>query len=129
MEIDGIEPADEDGDGFVVQWGRWDWNNDRPALVFTRQFAVRDEGDVDDELGQPQRWSVELDLFFADGPGWADLDDMAWSDSMGFDFDPVGHERAAALSRIAAFLETLPQVRAMWQAIPTGSSLRLERAD
>ncbi|MFJ6486417.1 MULTISPECIES: hypothetical protein [unclassified Streptomyces] len=129
LPVDGIEPARDDGDGFIVQWGRWSWNGDRPALVFTRQFAVRDEDDQDDEFWQPQRWSVELELFFADSPAWADLDDTARADSMGFDFAPIGHERAAALARIATFVETLPQVSAMWQAIPVGSALGLERAD
>ncbi|MFF7503745.1 hypothetical protein ACFZBM_30480 [Streptomyces lavendulae] len=129
VQIDGIEPADDDGDGFIVQWGRWGWNDDRPALVFTRQFAVSDEGDRDDEFWQPQRWSVELELFFADAPAWADLDKMAWTNSMGFDFDPIGHERAATLAQIATFIETLPQVSAMWRAIPVDSALGLERAD
>ncbi|MFB6560376.1 hypothetical protein ACFCYH_16070 [Streptomyces sp. NPDC056400] len=35
VPVDGIEPAEDDGDGFIVQWGRWSWNDDRPALVFT----------------------------------------------------------------------------------------------
>jgi hypothetical protein len=48
---------------------------------------------------------------------------------MGFDFDPIGHDRAAALTQIATFIETLPQVSAMWRAIPVGSALGLERAD
>ncbi|MEU2833511.1 hypothetical protein ABZ667_33490 [Streptomyces lavendulae] len=78
---------------------------------------------------QPQRCSVELELFFADAPAWADLDKMAWTNSMGFDFDPIGHERAATLAQIATFMETLPQVSAMWRAIPVDSALGLERAD
>ncbi|GAA2742039.1 hypothetical protein [Kitasatospora cinereorecta] len=129
VPIDGIEPAEGDGDGFIVQWGRWSWNNNRPALVFSRQFAVNDAGDHAEEFWQPQHWSVELVLFFADDPAWADLGDMTWTDSMGFDFDPIGHERAGALTRIATFIETLPQVSAMWRAIPVGSALGLERAD
>ncbi|MEU6236965.1 hypothetical protein [Kitasatospora sp. NPDC047058] len=127
--IDGIVPAEDDGDGFIVQWGRWSWNDDRPALVFTRQFAVHDERDQDGGFSQPQRWNVELELFFGDAPAWADLGDMAWRDSMGFDFDPIGRERAEALSRIATFVETLPQVSAMWRAVPVGSALGLDRTD
>ncbi|MFE1874714.1 hypothetical protein ACFW9N_28175 [Streptomyces sp. NPDC059496] len=133
VPVDGIEPAEDDGDGFIVQWGRRSWHEDRPALVFTRQFAVHNEADQEeeeeDEFWQPQRWNVELELFFADSPAWADLDDMAWADSMGFDFDPIGPERAAALARIATFIEALPQVSAMWRAIPVGSALGLEPAD
>ncbi|MEU9234491.1 hypothetical protein [Streptomyces subrutilus] len=83
----------------------------------------------DDEFWQPQRWNVELELFFADAPAWADLGDMAWTDSMGFDFDPIGPERSAALVQIAAFIESLPQVSAMWGSIPVGGALGLERAD
>ncbi|WP_327248445.1 hypothetical protein [Streptomyces sp. NBC_01320] len=128
-QIDGIEPAEDDGDGFIVQWGRWSWNDDRPALAFTRQLAVSDEGDQDDEFWQPQHWNVELELFFADAPAWADLGDMAWTNSMGFDFDPIGPERAAALAQIATLIESLPQVSAMWRATPVGSALGLERAD
>jgi len=129
VQIDGIEPAEDDGDGFIVQWGRWGRNDDRPALLFTRQFAVSDEDDRDDEFWQPERWSVELELFFADDPAWADLNKMAWTNSMGFDFDPIGPERAATLAQIATFIQTLPQVSAMWRATPVSSTLRLERAD
>lgn len=32
VEIDGIEPAEDDGDGFIVQWGRWGWNDSRTGL-------------------------------------------------------------------------------------------------
>ncbi len=96
-EIDGIAPAEDDGDGFIVQWGRWSWNDDRPALAFTRQFAVIDEGDTEDEFWQPELWGVDLELFFDDSAAWADLDELAWSDSMGFDFDP-DRQRAASSS-------------------------------
>ncbi|WP_042442566.1 hypothetical protein [Streptacidiphilus jiangxiensis] len=128
-DIDGIEPAEDDGDGFSVQCGRWAWHDNRPALAFTRQFAVRDESDRDDGFGQTQLWSVELVLFFSDAPAGADLDATAWSTGMGFDFDPIGPQRAAALIRTAAVIATLPHVSAVWAAIPVGSSLRLERAD
>jgi hypothetical protein len=126
VKVGGIEPAADDGDGFVVQWGRW--NEGRPALVFTRQFAVNDDDDRDDECWQPRYWAVELELTFAEDPAWADLSEMAWKDSMGFDFDPVGPERAAALARISGFVETLPQVAALWRATPVSSVLILDRA-
>jgi hypothetical protein len=129
LELDGIEPAEDDSDGFIVQWGRWSWNENRPALAFTRQIAVSDEGARDDEFRQPHLWAFELQLLFAEDPAWADVAELAWSDSMGFDFDPPGPERAAMLTQIAEFIETLPQVRAMWQATPVGSRLSLERVD
>lgn len=129
VELDGIEAAENDGDGFIVQWGRWSWNESRPALAFTRQIAVSDEGTRDDEFWQPNLWAFELQLLFAENPAWADVGELAWNDSMGFDFDPVGPERAAMLAQIAEFIETLPQVSAMWQATPVSSQLSLERAD
>ena len=129
LPLGGVEPAEEDGDGFVVQWGKWSWNDGQPALAFTRQLAVGEEADRDDEFWQPRIWAVELQLTFGEDPAWADLDEMAWSNSMGFDFDPIGSERAAALAQITAFLETLPQIRSLWTATPVASRLGLDRAD
>lgn len=129
VEFDGVEPIENDGDGFIVQWGRWGWSGSRPALAFTRQFALADDGDRNDEYWQPQYWVVELELCFAENPAWADLSEMAWANSMGFDFDAIGPDRAAALAQISAFIETLPQVAAMWRTAPVSSALTLDRAD
>lgn len=128
IELDGVVPAEDDGDGFIVQWGVWGLEMRRPALSFTRQIAVGDRGDRDDEFWQPELWSVALELVFADNPAWADLDEMAWRNT-GFDFDPIGPRRADALRQTLDFAHDLPQVKAMWEALPEGSSLSLDRAD
>ncbi|MEJ8643329.1 hypothetical protein WKI68_21930 [Streptomyces sp. MS1.HAVA.3] len=67
LEIDGIEGPENDGDGFIVEWGRWDWNDGRPALSFGRLLAVSEPGDVDDAdegYWQPEYWKAELELVF-----------------------------------------------------------------
>jgi hypothetical protein len=33
IEIEGTEGPKNDGDGFIVQWGRWDWNTDQMVPV------------------------------------------------------------------------------------------------
>jgi len=39
--VDGLEPDPQrDADGFIVQWGRYVWDDMRPSLTFTRQMAV-----------------------------------------------------------------------------------------
>ncbi|MEU3930613.1 hypothetical protein AB0E85_00910 [Streptomyces sp. NPDC029044] len=48
VEIAGIEGPENDGDGFIVEWGRWDWNDDQPALSFGRQVAVTEPDERDD---------------------------------------------------------------------------------
>ncbi|WP_405766582.1 hypothetical protein OG539_15400 [Actinacidiphila glaucinigra] len=69
VEVEGVEEAD--GDGFIAEWGRWDWNDDLPALSFGRLLAVRDTGG-DAAHRQPEYWKVELQLCFAEDPAWAD---------------------------------------------------------
>ncbi|MEU6087190.1 hypothetical protein ABZ865_10345 [Streptomyces sp. NPDC047085] len=126
IEIEGIEGPENDGDGFIVQWGRWDWNNDQPALSFGRQLAVCEVG-RDDPYRQPEFWQVELQLIFGEDPAWADLGSLGHQDT-GFDFDEVGAPRTAALGRIRRFLESYPQLAAMWRAEPIRSDLTIERA-
>jgi hypothetical protein len=128
IELDGVEPAEDDGDGFIVQWGMGGPQTRRPVLSFTRQLAVSDRGERVDEFWQPELWSVELELVFADGAAWADLDEMAWRDT-GFDFGPIGPRRADALRQTLEFACGLPQVKAMWEARPEGRSLILQRVD
>ena len=128
VELDGVEPG-EDGERCIIQWGCWDWNDHRPALVFTRTLAVNDhEGDRDDEYWQPQYWNVEIELLFADDPAWADLEDMAWRSSEVY-YAPVGPERTASLAEAADFAKSLPQIQALWNATPTSSRLIVDRAD
>jgi len=41
IPVDGLEDdPHSDADGFIVQWGRYGWNDQMPSLTFTRQFAV-----------------------------------------------------------------------------------------
>ncbi|WP_345283318.1 hypothetical protein [Kitasatospora albolonga] len=121
LPLGGVAPVEEDGDGFIVQWGRWSWDDGQPSLGFTRQVGVWEEGEV-------ELWGVELTLYYGEDPAWAGLGSLAWNDSMGFDFDPIGPERSVALDGIAAFVATIPEVRALWQAVPVSSALKMERA-
>jgi hypothetical protein len=67
-EIGGVAPADEDGDGFIVQWGRRSWGDNRLLLTLTRQLAVADLGERDDPDWQAELWQVELEIAFDDEP-------------------------------------------------------------
>ncbi|MFF4843703.1 hypothetical protein [Streptomyces collinus] len=127
IEVEGIERAENDGDGFIVEWGKWDWCDDQPSLSFGRLFAVNDAGDRDDPDWQPEYWKVELQLIFAEDPAWADLDSLGHQDT-GFDYDETGAPRIAALGEMHRFIESYPQLAAMWRAEPTRSGLTLERA-
>ncbi|MET8325228.1 hypothetical protein [Streptomyces sp. NPDC005181] len=123
IEIAGIEPPENDGDGFIAEWGKWDWNDDQPALSFGRLFAVNDVGERDDPHWQPEYWKVELQLLFCEDPAWADLDSMGHQDT-GFDYV----SRTAALGEMRRFIESYPQLASMWRAEPARSNLTLERA-
>jgi hypothetical protein len=127
IEIGGIEGRENDGDGFIAEWGRWGWNDDRPALSFGRLLAVSDAGERDDPYWQPEYWKVELQLCFAEDPAWADLDSVGFHDS-GFDYDEIGAPRTAALGAMRRFIECYAQLAAMWRAEPTLSHLSLEQA-
>ncbi|MFD5572680.1 hypothetical protein [Streptomyces cadmiisoli] len=127
IEIAGIEASENDGDGFIVQWGRWDWNDNQPALSFGRQLAVTEVGEPDERYWQPEYWQVELQLIFREDPAWADLASLGHQDT-GFDFDEVGPPRTAALERICRFLDLYPQLAAIWRAEPICSDLTIERA-
>lgn len=125
--VEGIEGPDDDGDGFIVQWGRWDWNGDRPALSFGRRLAVSAAHGRDDPAWQPEYWHVELQLVFAEDPAWVDLGSLARQDT-GFRFDGIGGSRATALGEIRSLLTSYPQLAALWQAEPLRSDLALECA-
>lgn len=99
-EISGIAPVDEDGDGFIVQWGRRSWGNNRLLLVLTRQLAVVDSGDREDPGCQGELWQVELGIAFDDEPALIALEDGLGASDTGFRFDPIGPERAAALVEV-----------------------------
>ncbi|MGW3724337.1 hypothetical protein [Streptomyces sp. NPDC000851] len=127
MEFDGVERPEDNGDGFIAEWGRWGWTDDQPALSFGRQLAVTGAGGRDDPEWQPEYWKVELQLVFAEDPAWADVDSLGHQDT-GYDFAEIGAPRAAALLEVRRFIESYPQLAAMWRAEPTRSELTLERA-
>lgn len=125
--VDGIEGPESDGDGFIVQWGRWDWNGNRPAMSFGRQLAVSAGHRSDDPEWQPEYWQVEVQLVFEEGPGWVDLDRLGHQDT-GFDFEEIGPARALALGRIRGLLPSYPQVEALWRARGVCGGVTFERA-
>lgn len=124
--MDGIASAgDCDADGFIVQWGRWSWNSNRPGLCFTRQLAIPDEG-FD---SRPSYWQVELAIVFPDGPSLLGLDQLNESDT-GFNFQPIGPARGVELAAIHDhYLGRYPQLRALFDATPDRSALSLTQAD
>jgi hypothetical protein len=126
-EIEGIERSEEDGDGFIVEWGRWDWNDDQPALSFGRLLAVNDAGERDDPHWQAEYWELELQLVFTEDPAWADLDRIGFQ-STGFDYNEIGEPRIASLAEICRVIESYPQLAAMSRAQPISSDLALDRA-
>jgi hypothetical protein len=125
--VDGLVAGDDcDADGFIVQWGRWSWNDKRPALCFTRQFAVPDP---DDPGGQPSYWQVELEMLFHDEANLEGLDELNESNT-GFSFDPIGSARGAEVAALREhYLGLYPQLRALWRATPAESRLSLHQAD
>ncbi|WP_424879717.1 hypothetical protein [Streptomyces sp. SLBN-8D4] len=127
VEVEGIEGPENDGDGFIAEWGRWDWNDSQPSMSFGRLLAVNDADDRDGPDWQPEYWKVELQLIFAEDPEWADLDSLGHQDT-GFGFDEIGAPRVAALSEMRRLIESYPQLAAMWRAKPMRSALTLEPA-
>ncbi|MFE2098457.1 hypothetical protein [Streptomyces sp. NPDC059468] len=127
IEVEGIERSENDSDGFIVEWGKWGWNDNHPALSFSRLLAVSESDDRDDPDWQPKYWKVALQLVFAEDPAWTDLDRLGHQDT-GFDYDEIGAPRIAALGEMRQFIESYPQLAAMWRAEPTRSGLALERA-
>lgn len=126
IEVEGIERPENDGDGFIAEWGRWGWNDHQPALSFGRHVAVTGTGERDDPYWQPEYWKVELQLIFAEDPAWVDLDSLGRQDT-GFDFDAIGAPRTARLGAMRRFMESYPELAAMWRTKPTRSALTLER--
>jgi hypothetical protein len=126
VEVDGIERTEDDGDGFIAEWGRWDWNDDQPSLSFGRQLAVTGVGGRDDPDWQPEYWKVELALIFAEDPAWADLDHLGHQNT-GYTFAEAGAPRTAALVQTRRFIESCPQLASMWRAEPIRTVLTLER--
>ncbi len=123
-EIAEVAPADEDGDGFIVQWGRRSWGDNRLVLTLTRQLAVGDP----DGLGREHKlWHVELGIAFDDDPELIVLEPGLDASDTGFRFEPIGPLRAAALAEVRGQAQEQALVRAMWTATPIGSELTFER--
>lgn len=125
VEVEGIEGPEHDGDGFIVEWGRWGWQDGDPSLSFGRQLAVTGPGDRGDPYWQPEYWKLALELVFAEDPAWADLDELGHQNT-GFDFAEIGPRRVAALAETRGFLASYPQLVSLWRAVPARSSLTLE---
>ncbi|WP_431938163.1 hypothetical protein [Nocardia grenadensis] len=127
-EIDGVAPADEDGDGFIVQWGRHSWDNNRLGLTLTRQLAVVDLGEQieADDPDRQQLWQVELTMAFDDELALVALEAGLDAPDTGFRFDPIGPLRAAALAEVRVQAQRQELVEAMWTATPVHSELTFE---
>ncbi|CAM3367511.1 hypothetical protein [Stackebrandtia soli] len=119
--VDGIDSVEDLGDGLSVEWGWWSRTDPRASLAFRRLLGVLDTEDRD----QPEYWVVELELCFEDSPDWADLHRME-SRGTGFEHYELGEERRAALADLRGFLDTYPQLAALFRATPVASRLRLE---
>ncbi|WP_067567462.1 hypothetical protein [Nocardia acidivorans] len=127
-EIGGVAPADEDGDGFIVQWGRYSWDNNRLNLTLTRQLAVVDptERIEADDPDWQHLWQVELTMAFADEPALLALEPDLDAHDTGFRFDPIGPLRAAALAEVRDQAQRQALVEAMLTATPVHSELTFE---
>lgn len=127
--IDGLEPDDSDADGFIIQWGRWGWNDRRPSLTFTRQIAVNARATwTESDWYQPELWQLNLELIFNDAPELADLDQPEMR-IPGFDFSPPGPEQDHALREIERKVQQYPTLQALWASTPVRSRLDLEPTD
>ncbi len=125
-EIVGIAPAGEDGDGFIVQWGRRSWGDNRLHLTLTRQLAVVDIGDRTNPDWQPELWQLELAIAFDDEPALIALELGLGDADTGFRFDPIGPLRAAALAQVRTQVQRQALGRALWTVTPVNSELTFE---
>lgn len=127
--VDGLEPDPQrDADGFIVQWGRYVWDDVRPSLTFTRQMAVNVRATwTESDWYQPEYWQVNLELIFDDAPALADIDQLEVT-STGFDFSPPGPEQDRAFREVGWEIRQYPTLQALWVSTPVHSSLSLENA-
>jgi len=128
LDVDGIDPEpDSDADGFIVQWGRYSWNDGRISLSFMRQLASVEDVDLYDEVG-PVLWQVSLTMLFDDSPQLQGVDGVPTGDT-GFSFEPIGPQRVAALAEARVFIQSQEPLQELWQAIPARSTVVLDAAD
>jgi hypothetical protein len=130
LPIDGLEPdPGSDADGFIVQWGRYSWNDRRPSLSFTRQMAVDVRATwMEPDWYQPEVWHLELKLVFEDSPALVDLGQLGVRNT-GFNFSPPGPEQDRVFGRIGRQIQQYPALQALWASTPMHSSLNLYNAD
>jgi hypothetical protein len=113
-KLAGIDARpDSDADGFILQWGRWSWNNNRPSMSFIRQVAVPCEGDQSGDC--VELWQIELVLFYEDSVMLSSHSDQ----TMGFYFPKHDEEWKAVLIRAGDF----PPLLAVATMAPVGSSM------
>jgi hypothetical protein len=118
--IDGLAPGD-DADGFIVQWGRYSWNERTAALTFTRRLNLLTDGSGP-AAGHPALRQVDLEMRFRG------FHTLATGDS-GLHFAAIGPPRAAALAAVRAAVEEQPLLSALWHTKPVTSSLTYGPAD
>ncbi|MFK0017425.1 hypothetical protein [Streptomyces sp. NPDC091027] len=130
LPVEGIEGPENDGDGFIVEWGVWDWSENRPALSLGRLLAVNDADDVDgrqDPYWQPQYWKVEFLACFAEAPALVHPRISEGGDS-GFDHAAIGEPRAGALEATRRFIVQDPLLSEIWESVPVDIAVTLDRA-
>ncbi|WP_433789163.1 hypothetical protein [Actinoplanes sp. CA-252034] len=125
LPVDGLEPAENDVDGFMVQWGRYSWNDRLPSVAFTRELIIDARGSrVGEAPYQPEIWQVSLDMVFPDTPELAELGRPGAADT-GLDFSRPGPERDRAVHAMEQRLRQHPALQAAWASSPAHSSLTL----
>lgn len=120
-EVSGTD-AGADADGFIVQWGRYQWADDLPVLCFTRQLAVAADGPDDP---YPAYWQLSLEMCFSDHIALAGVDALN-TQNTDFSFSAVGPDRLAGLAAARAEVAQYEPLRAMWRTRPFSSSLTFE---
>lgn len=128
LPVDGLEPVENDADGFMAQWGRYSWNDRLPSVAFTRQFAVgvRDVWAGKDWY-QPEIWQVTLEMVFSDTAELAGIGRSAPADT-GLEFSAPGPERDRAVRAVEDRLTRHPALRAAWASSPARSCVTLDDA-
>ncbi|WP_376810469.1 hypothetical protein [Catellatospora aurea] len=123
IEVSGTD-ADGDADGFIVQWGRYQWTDKLPTLTFTRQLAIATDRDDDP---YPVYWQLSLEMCFGDHAELAGVEALNTRNT-GFSFSVVGPDRLADLAEARAEVDQYRQLRAMWRMRPASSRLTFEAA-
>ncbi|MFJ6408167.1 hypothetical protein ACIQK9_21870 [Streptomyces hydrogenans] len=126
IPVEGIESPEDDGDGFIVEWGVWEWSGNRPALSLGRLLAVNEYSGLDASYRHLQYWKVEFQACFAEDSAWADLH-LRGGDSS-YDHAAIGEPRADALTATRRSIDQDPLLSAMWQSHPIDIEVTLDRA-